>query len=313
MATPSSTISRDFPTRSPAIHIQPQSWGKWTVNDSTVKKAVIAIAAVIFLYAIYRLTRPVPKVKKTIIPFPPEQLNAKGFIQISQDCLGNNLRDITKVKVIIEDTKGRRIATRYMPGIYGCEDVFSPLPLGEKVNVCIEVACKWGGAKTKSSQGPFEFTVDQERGKYHISAIWRSLSEKVEAVVGEGRALQVAPTELKALQFNGREVILSADRTDMIQGYVDPETISLESKDKAYYVVDIKIRKFSFEEIPSLFYSVFDNKELKLRWLIKDWKAAYQLQTGKSFSYVYKEGSSRSDFSIESISQESYQPSQLRS
>jgi hypothetical protein len=99
----------------------------------------------------------------------------------------------------------------------------------------------------------------------------------------------------------------------MIQGYVDPETISLESKDKAYYVVDIKIRKFSFEEIPSLFYSVINNKELKLRWLIKDWKAAYQLQTGKSFSYVYKEGSSRSDFSIESISQESYQPSQLRS
>jgi hypothetical protein len=286
------------------------SWNIWSVK--TVEKTIIGLAGAVFIYTMYLMiwgmTRgmtkgPAPK-KITTTHFPPERLNALGFIKIFHDYIGSTDR-VIEVKAMIEDANGRRIATRYMTRFVESADIVAQLPLNQDVFVRLKVTRRDQGHKDVVS--PIRFKVDQAIGVYTLSK--RRVSDSIALTEVQSNPPEWKRPSNEPKTFRSMNVTCQEMTPNYQNIYQKPDGIAVESHNHFYKLVKINL----FTNLDStqlkapLFYCV-DGQEIKLlelKWLIKDLKAAYKQEKGKRI--LHQEGNDSGNFYIEAMSYSSYQ------
>ncbi|HEX4839655.1 MAG TPA: hypothetical protein VFU89_04350 [Rhabdochlamydiaceae bacterium] len=109
--------------------------------------------------------------------FPKNELRALGFIQIPKNCIPE-IDNVLRVKIIIEDSQARRIATRYIAQFKYHGDVFAYLPQDQEVFVNLKVIRLGWDSKsiTKEVVKRVSFIVSYKIGAYDLRGEERASS-----------------------------------------------------------------------------------------------------------------------------------------
>ena len=315
MATPSGAISSAF-------RAFPQSWNEWSLPSAQI--AIIGLVGAVFICTIYIIVRgQSPSSKKiTTTYIPPDQLNAMGFIKIFHDCIGDT-RGVVEVKAMIGDDEGRRIATRYMPRFDVNADIFARLPLNQDVFVRLKVTRMDQGRITKEFFLPIHFRVDHMIGVYFMSKGKGSAAYHLTEVQSDPlvwsrsfyetktfRSMSVRCQETNPYQQGwGR----SDERKTVTYQYMHrgSDGITVGSTNTFHKLVKINLfTNLDSNQLKTPVFCYLDGLETKvfeLKWLIKNWKAAYKQETGRRISHPPGEGNDVGNFYIETMSYSTYQ------
>jgi hypothetical protein len=323
MAANSNAISSAHPLRNSLNHLQSHSWYQWTVSHP-IKTAVIGIVgtlAALVLYQLFRSLKPYVAPKKIVPPpVPRSALNAQGFIRIHSRCIPQGGErsgySITEVKVIVEDLQKRRILTRYMPNLEEPGEILSSLPQGEEVQVRLKITKKHPARQNPViiNTDPIAFKVDQKIGRYHIQPTSSSFASiKVEEIDFIHNLYRVS-----GITYDGSSPTFKPLRIELLEegglggGFdnLKPNTLSLINKTQAHVravfvnfksiLCDVKLQR------PLSYPLLYPNqiRELELRWLVKDWKAALKLEGIKPAYKTHRGDASK--FYVESVAHSSY-------
>ncbi len=305
MATPSGAISSALPIRTfPSF---PQSWNKWSIPP--VETAIIGLIGAVFICTIYLMIRGVSSSPRKIPTtyFPPEKLSASGFIKIFSSCIGETC-NVVEVKAMIEDAKGQRIATRYLPRFDVNADIFAQLPPNQNVFVRLKVTREDQGQQvTKQVLPRIKLRVNHEIGAYSLPP------GKVSCTSALTLFESNRPYNLKIFQsFSvkcdevvGSSVGMSTYRYRTID---QRENVSVESYDNCYklFRINLFINLGSTQIKAPLYYYMdcLGTRTFQLKSLFKDWKAAYKQETG---SRIYQVGGGNDViFNIQDLSYSTY-------
>jgi hypothetical protein len=292
------------------------------VAHLTVKTAVIGIVGALVAWTLYRLfTSPNSSAQpQKMPPVPRSALNAQGFIRIDPSCipLERSSYGITAVKIIVEDTQGRRILTRYMPNLEEHGEILSPLPHREDVQVRLKIT-REDPARLNSrivEPDPIRFTVDQQIGRYHIqptSSLSLPASIRMEELDFRYSPLyRVSGVTHDGSNPTFKPLGIELQELGKIEGRfydLKPNTLTLVNTTMSLVrvaMINFRSNASNLQLKNRLSYPLYPNqtRKLELRWLVQDWKAALKLEGQKS---TYKEHrDDASQFYVENVTNSSY-------
>jgi hypothetical protein len=318
MASNSNPISSNLPPPISPTPFQSHSWYQWSVSYLTVKTAIVGAVGVLVALTLYRrfyssentatsekpdttptLSTIVPKdtTGKTLpTPVPVNEATAQAFIRINKKLFHTSDAakgyDIKEIRVRIEDSKGRRIATRYLPDFEGDYDIFSFLPLKQTVTLKFKITRehrRWN-APIINGMEPLKFEVVAESALYRVGSQPNTYTR-----------FECYPTETAKWQPRLQEAktTLCATGLSLMSGNVivedllppDQKAMNLKNFDGDVVrrvAIAFKCNIMAKQLSDNLDYAFVGNntqKSLPLRLMIKDWKAAYQLENGIKIDY----------------------------
>jgi len=299
-------VSSSLPALPSSPHVESQPWFQWSVSAVFIT-AFVGFVCAFFLAFLYRIVSALPKKTAKLIPYPQNELSTLCFISIDPSSIPNR-KTLRHVKVIIEDTQERRIATRYLPDESPLE-IIAHLPLDKEIKVHVESARNAReGVEIRPIFSSQVFKVN-DTVRIHLHSN-KTLLEAISWSTENNAPWH--PADKKANHYlSQRGVKVDFSSKTKFEDEEERHSMTLIGKNQIYKAVKITLIHTKDNNLFDIFlyYPVINGETRKLNFslLIEDWKAAYRLRTGKEFSneYLYEH------FYIDAIEHRSYRASSV--